>query len=314
MSQREYWTMLRRCYSRMICLTVLALFLVSTNGYGQEFNAQVSVIAPQNQSFPIRIIESLENNIIEFLNNRRFTNFNYSVEERIEMNLLFTVQEQPAIDQFKGKFQITYSRPIYGSDYNSAVVTLVDNDIEFRYLENTQIEFSPERYQNNLSSILGFYAYFILGLDGDTFSELGGTDFYNVAQQVVGAAQNSGRPGWNAFEGTSNRYWLVDNQLQAVFRPFRKCLYEYHRLGFDTMQEDVVTARSTIMTSIEGLKPVHQTKPASYNLQIFFTAKADELVNLFKPADAREKAKLFNTLQIIDPANLTKYQNMMRGS
>jgi hypothetical protein len=228
--------------------------------------------------------------------------------------MLLTIQEQPAIDQFKGKLQVTYSRPIYGTDYNSAVVTLVDNDIDFRYLENTQIEFSPERFQNNLASILGYYAYFVLGLDGDTYSELGGTDFYNVAQQIVAAASGSGKPGWNAFEGTKNRYWLVDNQLQSVFRPFRKCLYDYHRLGFDTMHDDVVAARAVISAAIEGLKPVHQTKPASYNLQIFFTAKADELSNLFKPADGREKAKIFNTLQIIDPANLTKYQIMMRGS
>ncbi len=295
-------------------LLFLGFLFCVTASTAQEFNTQVSIVAPRISNQPERIYKSLETSIIEFMNNRRFTNLNYGINERIELNILITLSAHNVIDRFEGKVQITYSRPIYGSDYNSAVVTLVDNDFNFQYLENTQIEFTPERFQNNLAHMLGFYAYFVLGLDGDTYSELGGTDFYNVAQQIVNSAQQSGNGGWQAFEGTKNRYWLVDNQLQNVFRPLRTCLYKYHRLGFDTMNDDVVAARKQIMEALEGLKSIHQTKPASYNLQVFFTAKADELVNLFKPADPREKAKLFNTLQIIDPANLSKYQQMMRSN
>lgn len=295
-------------------LILLGLVLMATGSIAQEFITQVSIIPPRIMNHPQRIYKSLETSIVDFMNNRRFTNFNYGVNERIELSLVITISDHQVIDQFKGKMQITYSRPVYGADYNSAVVTIVDKDFDFQYLENTQIEFTPERFQSNLASVLGYYAYFILGLDGDTYAELGGTDFYNIAQQVVNSAQQAGNPGWKAFEGTKNRYWLVDNQLQTVFRPLRVCLYKYHRLGFDIMSTDLVGGRALVMEAIEGLKSVHQTKPASYNLQIFFTAKADELVNLFKPADPREKAKLFNTLQIIDPANLTKYQQMMRGN
>ena len=191
---------------------------------------------------------------------------------------------------------------------------MVDNQVQFNFLENTQIEFTPERFITNLSSILGFYAYFILGLDADSFAPLGGTEFYNQAQQVVNNAQNASESGWKAFEDQRNRYWLLDNQQQAVFRPFREMLYGYHRTGMDTMTEDAAAARATIAAQIEKLKPVHQAKPASYNLQVFFNAKYNELVEIFKVGDAQQKSKVFNTLQIIDPGHISQYQGIMRGS
>jgi len=294
-------------------LTIAAVAL-TLSAHAQEFNCSVSVIAPQIQSTPQRIWTSMETAIRELMNARRWTDLNYSVQERIECNLLLTITEQSSADRFKGTLQVTYSRPVHGTDYMSPVIDLVDNDVEFNFLENTQIEFTPERFQNNLSSILGFYAYFILGVDGDTFSELGGTDFYNVAQQIVANAQNASEKGWKAFEGTKNRYWLIDNQIQAVFRPFRECLYNYHRYGLDVMSTNLEDGRKAIGDAIEMLRSVHQAKPSSYNLQVFFNAKSDEIVDLFKPVPAQEKSRLFTTLQIIDPGNISKYQNMMRGS
>jgi hypothetical protein len=295
-------------------LSLLAGAALCTSAQAQEFNCQVSVIAPQIATAQPRVFQSLEMAIKDFFQNRRFTNLNYAPSERIEINLLLTINNQPAPDRFEGTLQVIYARPVYGTDYNTPVLDLVDNQVQFNFLENTQIEFAPERYLNNLSSLLGFYAYFILGLDADTFSPLGGTDFYNQAQQVVNNAQNASEPGWKAFEDQRNRYWLLDNQLQAVFRPFRELLYNYHRLGMDTMTEDVAAARRTIATQIEKLKPVHQVKPASYNLQVFFNAKYNELVELFKKAEPAEKSKVFNTLQIIDPGHISQYQNIMRGS
>jgi hypothetical protein len=280
----------------------------------QEFNCQVSVIAPQVSNAEPRIFKSLELAIKEFYQNRRFTNQNYAPSERIDINLLLTISSVPQPDRFEGSLQVIYARPVYGTDYNSPILDMVDNSIQFNFLENTQIEFTPDRHLNNLSSLLGFYAYFVLGLDADTYSPLGGAPFYTLAQQVVNNAQNASETGWKAFEDQRNRYWLLDNQLQAVFRPFRELLYAYHRNGMDTMTEDVQAARRVIATQIERLKTVHQAKPASYNLQVFFNAKYNELVELFKPAEPQEKTKLFNTLQIIDPGHINQYQNMMRGS
>ncbi|MCB0794938.1 MAG: DUF4835 family protein [Flavobacteriales bacterium] len=292
----------------------MLIMTVGPAANSQEFNCQVSVIAPQIQSTPPRIWKSMETAILELMNNRRWTDRNYTPEERIEVNLLLTINEQSGMDRFSGKLQVTYARPVFGTDYNTPVIDLIDNDVDFTFLENTQIDFSVDRYQNNLASILGFYAYFILGLDGDTFSQLGGSDMYATAQQIVTIAQGASSPGWKAFEGNNNRYWLVDNQLQAVFRPLRECLYTYHRMGMDNMHSDIETSRQEIMDAIERLRTVHQAKPASYNMQVFFNAKNDELVELFKPVPTQDKSRLFTTLQIIDPGNISKYQNMMRGS
>lgn len=300
--------------NRTRSLSLLSGLLLAGAVHAQEFNCQVSVIAPQIATAQPRVFQSLEMAIKDFYQNRRFTNLNYAPSERVEINLLLTISNQPAPDRFEGTLQVIYARPVFGSDYNTPVLDLVDNQVQFNFLENTQIEFAPERYLNNLSSLLGFYAYFVLGLDADTFSPLGGTDFYNQAQQVVNNAQNASESGWKAFEDQRNRYWLLDNQQQAVFRPFRELLYNYHRLGMDTMTEDVAASRRTIAAQIEKLKPVHQVKPASYNLQVFFNAKYNELVELFKKGEPAEKSKLFNTLQIIDPGHISQYQNIMRGS
>lgn len=293
---------------------ILFASILGVAARAQEFNCKVSVIAPQIANQDPRIYKSLESAIMQLMNTRRWTNYNYAPAERIDCNFLITVTSQPSIDRFNGTMQVVYSRPVYGTDYLSPVFEIVDNDISFQFLENTQIEFAPERYINNLSSLLGFYAYFMLGVDADTFKNLGGTEFYELAQQVVSNAQNSADPGWKAFEGQVNRYWLIDNQLQAVFRPLREFLYSYHRGAFDQMGTDPANARKAIAASLEKLRTVHQAKPSSYNMQVFFNAKYQELVNLYKPADPQEKSKVLNTLSLIDPGHIQQYQKMVSGS
>lgn len=292
----------------------LVLLLPLIPGQAQEFNCKVQVIAPQIQSTPKRIWQSMETAIVQLMNTRRWTNLNYTQQERIDVNFLLTISEQPSADRFKGTLQVTYSRPAFNSDYLSPVFDILDNNIEFQFLENTQIEFSPDRFTNNLASVIGFYAYFILGVDGDSFQSMGGSEFYAIAQQIVNNAQNTSEPGWKAFEEQKNRYWLLDNQQQAVFRPLREFLYNYHINGIDIMGSDPATARKTMLSAIEKLKTVHQAKPASYNMQVFFNAKGNEIVEIFKPADPADKVKLLNIVQVIDPGNISKYQNMMRGT
>lgn len=290
------------------------VFLLPVVATAQEFNSKVSVIAPQISNVEPRIFKSLETALTQMMNTRRWTNYNYAPAERIDCNFLFTINEMSSIDHFKGTMQIVYSRPVYGSDYLSPVLEILDNNVEFNFIENTQIEFSNERFLNNLSSLMGFYAYFILGVDGDTYKSMGGGEFYEQAQQVVSNAQNASEPGWKAFEEPKNRYWLVDNQQQAVFRPLREFLYAYHRQGFDQMTADPANARKIIVTALEKLKSVHQVKPSSYNLQVMFNAKYNELINLFKSADPAERSKVLNTLQVIDPGHIQQYQRMVTGS
>jgi hypothetical protein len=290
------------------------ILLLPLSAFSQEFNCKATVIAPTVANQDPRIYKSLENAIMQLMNTRRWTNYNYAPAERIDCNFLITVNSQPSIDRFDATMQVNYSRPIYGTDYLSPVFNIVDNDITFQFLEGTQIEFTPDRYLTNLSSLLGFYAYFMLGVDADSYKLMGGTEFYEIAQLVVSNAQGASDAGWKAFEGTTNRYWLIDNQLQAVFRPLRELLYNYHRNGFDQMGKDPANARKAIAASIEKLRTTHQAKPSSYNLQVFFNAKYQELVDLFKPADPAEKSKILSTLSLIDPGHIQKYQKMVSGS
>ena len=297
-------------------IKLLLLFILLTFGavQAQEFNCKVSVIAPKIQSTPKRVFESMETAITEMMNTRRWTALNFSPQERIDCNMLLTINEQSAADRFSGTLQVIYSRPVHGSDYLSPVVDILDNNVQFTFLENTQIDFVPDRFTANLSSVIGFYAYFILGVDADTYSPLGGSDFYTQAQAVVSNAQNASESGWKAFEDQKNRYWLIDNQQQAVFRPLRQFLYDYHRNGFDEMATDVAKGRKACAAAIETLKAVHQAKPSSYNLQVVFNAKYNELVDLFKGSDPQERAKVYNTLQIIDPGHINQYLEMMKGT
>lgn len=300
-------------HPRTLLCVLMALFF-SLGSAGQEFNCKATVIAPTVANQDPRIYKSLETAIMQMMNTRRWTNYNYSPAERLDCNVLITVGSQPTIDRWECTMQVTYSRPVYGSDYMSPMFTVVDNDISFNWLEGTQIEFSADRYLNNLSSLLGFYAYFMLGVDADSFKAMGGTEFYELAQDVVSNAQSTSETGWKAYESQTNRYWLIDNQLQAVFRPLRELLYTYHREGFDQMSKDPVAARKKIAASIEKLRTVHQAKPSSYNLQVFFNAKQQEVVNLFKASDPQEKSKILNTLSLIDPGHIQQYQKIVSGS
>ena len=235
---------------RRLPLLLVSLCLATASG-AQEFNCKVSVVAPTIQSTPKRVWQSLENGITQVMNTRRWSNLNFSASERIDCNFLLTINEQPSSDQFKGTLQVIYSRPVFGTDYLSPVMDILDNNIQFQFVENTQIEFSPERFTSNLPSIIAFYAYFILGVDADTYAPMGGSDFYGLAQQVVTNAQNTSEAGWKAYEEQKNRYWLIENQQQAAFRPLREFLYSYHRDGFDKMSTSLATGRKAAAAAIE---------------------------------------------------------------
>jgi hypothetical protein len=297
----------------MIRKTVIlfALWWISFSAFSQELNCKVSVISPQIQSSDKSVFKTLETAIFEFMNNRVWTNDQFKIEERIECNILINIQEWPSIDQMKGSIQIQYSRPVFNAGYNSPILSLTDKDFNIRYIENNPIQYSPDQFRDNLSSILAYYAYIILGFDYDTYSLEGGNPFLIQAQRIVNNAQNAGESGWKAFDGTQNRYWIVENHLHQSFKPLRKCLYEYHRNGFDTMNEDIKTGRSNVLTSLEGLEKVHQLKPGSYNLQLFFIAKSDELVNLFSQGLPDEKSRIVPLLKRLDPGNISKYQKIL---
>jgi hypothetical protein len=277
----------------------------------QELNCKVQVVSTQIQgSDAKRIFDNMSKQVFDFMNNTKWTKDNFSLNERIECNIQINVTEKLSTDEYKGTIAVVSSRPVYKSSLNSTVFNYQDQNFVFKYVEFQPFEFNLSIFQNNLTSVLAYYAYMIIAFDYDTFSKLGGTEYFQKAQTIVANAQSASEPGWKAFEATKNRYWLVENLMATVFQPIRETMYSYHRLGFDIMVDKTDDGRSKILDALSGLLPVHKARPASFNMQIFFNAKCDEIVNLFCKGTSEEKAKLIDLLNSIDPANTNKYSKI----
>jgi hypothetical protein len=293
---------------------VFIFLFVSCAIRSQELNCSIQVVAPTIQgTTEKRIFESLKSSIYEFMNNTHWTKDNFSAQERITMSVLVNITDELAVDQFKGSIQIQTSRPAFKSSYNSTILNYNDNDFQFSYIESQPMDFVETTFTNNLTSVLAYYAYIAIAMDYDTYSLNGGTPYFQKAQQIVSNAQNAAEHGWKAFESTSgkNRYWLVENALNSTYAPLRECMYKYHRMGFDLMCNDLATGRANVYESLLLVQKVYQEKPAAFNLQVFFSAKADELVKLYSGAFPEEKGKAANLLKSIDPANANKYDKII---
>ncbi|MCK6650026.1 MAG: DUF4835 family protein [Bacteroidia bacterium] len=287
------------------------LLLITSFSFAQELNCKVQVLSQQIQGTDKRVFTTLQTAIFEFMNNKKWTNDQFKLDERIDCSILINVTERPSTDQFIATIQVQSRRPVYKSSYNSVLLNYNDNDFQFTYLENQPLEFNENQFTTNLTSVLGFYAYLIIGMDYDTFSMNGGTTYLQKAQNIVNQAQNTSETGWRAFESNKNRYWLINNMLDAPFINIRECMYNYHRKGLDEMVSNKEGGRANILEALESLRKVHQARPLSFAMQIFFNAKSDEIINIFSGAFSDEKSKVVTLLNDIDPTNSNKYQKIM---
>ena len=288
---------------------LILLFFTSIlkTAVSQELNCQVQIVSDQIAGTDKRAFDAMKTAIYEFMNNRKWTNETFKTEERIDCSILINLTEKISSDEFKGTLQIQSRRPVFKTSYNSVLLNYNDNDIKFKFQENQPLDFVESTYSSNLTSILAYYAYLVIGLDYDSFSLNGGTPYLQKCLSVVNNAQNSGEQGWKAFDSDKNRYWIINNMLDASFVSLRECMYTYHRKGLDAMADNKEAGRAVILESIQSLKKVHQIKPLSFSLQVFFIAKADEIVNIFSGGFADEKAKIVSLLNEIDPTNSNKY-------
>jgi hypothetical protein len=267
----------------------------------------VQVLSQQIAGSDKSAFEALKTAIFEFMNNRKWTNESFKLEERIDCSILINLTDRLGTDEYKGTFQVQSRRPIYKTSYNSVLLNYNDQDFQFKYTENQPLEFNDNQFNGNLTAVLGYYAYLIIGLDYDSYALNGGATYLQRALAISNTAQDAAEPGWKAFESNKNRYWLINNMLDASFIPLRECYYNYHRKGLDIMVDNKESGRLAITESIENLKKIHGIKPLSFNMQVFFNAKSDEIINIFSGAFTDEKAKIVNTLNEIDPTNANKY-------
>jgi len=278
----------------------------------QEFMCQVSVNSPQVEGTEKKVFQTLQTQLYEFINNRKWTNFVYKTEERLECSMMITITERISTDQFKARINVVLQRPVYKTSYNTNLLNLVDKDFDFRYVEYQPLDYNDDAFTSNLTSMVAYYLYVMLGIDADTFTKFGGTPYFEKARGVVNAAQNTTEAGWKAYENLKNRYWLVENLLNSSYSPFREGLYSYHRTGLDIMSENMDLGRSGVNDCLENMLKVTREKSNLYISQLFIDAKRDELINIYTQASPMDKTKAINVLKEIDPANSSRYQQIMQ--
>ena len=294
--------------SYLCCL----LLLIALPVRAQELRCNIQLVTTQIQGSNRSVTEALQTALYEFVNTRVWSNNVFTSEERIECNIMLNITSLVG-SEFSGTVSVQSRRPVYNSVFNTNLINFQDRDLKFNYVEGQPLEFSDVTYTSNLTSIIAFYIYIILGMDYDSFSLNGGSAFFQKAETIVTNAQQSSERGWKAYEGNyRNRYWLVQNLLDDRYRGVREFTYKYHRLGLDRMSSRPNEARTDITEQFKLLQDVFRRKPDPYLflLQIVFDAKSNEWVDIFSNGTPDEKTRVVRLLKEIDPANISKYDKI----
>jgi len=293
-------------------LGIIIVFLfLSCPVAAQEFHFKVEFETRQVQNYDRSAVTNLKNAMTDFLNNRKWTHYNFAPGERIQCTLLFNITGIVGADNYSGNFHIIMERPVFHSDYHSPLLNMIDKDVKFRYTPSQNLNFIPNTYSDNLSSLLAYYAYMILGVDFDTFSPDGGNPFYQQAMSIVQSAQSSSDPGWKSVEGNKNRYHFVAEMLNNAYEPLRQFLYQYHRRGLDVMYSNPDAGRRVVLSSLRDLQQVYEKRPDLYVLQLILDAKRNEIIGMFSRAPESQKSQMVDIMSIIDPANGNRYRQVL---
>ena len=283
-----------------LCVSLFLLFS-GINIYSQELNAKVVINADQIQTTDRAVFKDMERAFANFLNTRKWSAESYKNYEKINCTLFLNISKMPSIGSFTASAQITSARPIYNTNYETVVFNFADREWEYEYIESQPLEYNDNNYINNLTSMLAYYAYIILGMDNDSFSDLGGSPFYQKALVVVNNAQSSDRAGWQALGSNRNRYALMENLNNPQMIDLRKNTYRYHRMALDSFDKTPDQSRETILEVLKNVKKVWGIYPTSILVTSFFDAKATELVNVFSEGNLQVRREAFDILTSIDP-------------
>lgn len=287
---------------------LLANSLVSS---AQEFNFNVRINTQKLQTVDPQVFETLSQSIRDFMNNTQWTDENFAVEERIDCNLILTIQEELSPTSFKADLAIQSSRPIYNSSEQTIMLNHLDQDLEFAYEQYQPLEFSVNVFNDNLSSVLSFYAYIILGMDFDSFALYGGEPYFQIAQDILNSTpQNGAFRGWRSMDGNQNRFWMIENILSPRVRPYREAMYNYHRYGLDVMAENPDAGRAIIVQYLDNIQDVYQNYPNSMILQMFLNSKSKEIIEILKRGISTEKDKAIRIMSRIDATNASEYRQI----
>ncbi|RZK22339.1 MAG: DUF4835 family protein [Hymenobacter sp.] len=299
--------------------TVLALLtglLVARPGRAQELLAEVQVSLQNVTITDPNLLTQMQAQMQDLLNNTPWTRQTYSAAERIRLRLFVGITNVPQAGTYLATMRLIATRPVYGTGYETNVLSLTDRNFIFNFSPTTPLAFSANSFTGNLASLLGFYAYLVIGNDQDTFARFGGSPYYDQARIIVQYSANQTTTtnetdtGWTD-ASPNNRYWLLNNLQDPQLEGFRTALYGYYRQGLDVFIEKPEDARNSIMSALSGVQKANALRPGTLFVRAFFNAKADEITNIFRTGTTEQKQKLVTMLSDADPDDLAKYQTLL---
>ena len=289
---------------------ILLVFISFQSLFSQELNCTVSVNYDRMTDVNPQIFKNLEKQLTEFLNTTKWTSKEYKQNEKITCNFFINIAKYNS-NNFESTLQIQSSRPIFNSTYESPILNINDKDFNFRYIEFEQLIYDQNSYTSNLISVLAFYSNLIVGLDKDSFEDLGGTKQLETASNIVNIAQTSGYKGWSQSDGgNTNRYFLISDLLSNTFQPFRRTLFQYHFEGLDLMSENLMKGKEGVAKAVETIAVIQKSRPNALLTRTFFDAKTDEIVSVFSGGPATNNSQLIETLNRISPLNSVKWNKI----
>ena len=293
---------------------MVLLLPLSASAEGEELNATVSLNASRVQGTNTEVFDQLQASLEEFINNRKWTSNTYEEQERIICNFSFVVNSYSDDGTFDCSLMVQATRPVFGSTYRSTLFKYEDKSIKFNYQPYDRLEFIEDNLDNNLTAVVAYYVYIIIGMDLDSMAELGGSEFLNKALTIAGNAQNLGDAGWRAGSSTNNRYAIIDDYMNGAMEPVRKMMYRYHRLGLDTMFRNADNGRKEITEGIALLKKAYEDRPLAYFTKLFTEYKVDEIVNIYSNCTPEEKRSVVETLSNINPSLSSEWEKITRNN
>jgi hypothetical protein len=301
-------------------LFVITLCVISFQVDAQELNARVTVMSNKvGTAVDRKVFNTLQNQLTNFLNTRKWTNDNYRVNEKIDCSFIINIESVNEPNVYKASLAIQAARPVYNASYKSAIINFQESDLLFKYIEFQPVEFNDTRVQGteasvaNLTAVFAFYAYTIIGIDNDSFSPKSGEVNFSKAQNIVtNAPEGKGISGWRVFDGLRNRYWLNENLVNSRYNIIHDIIYTYYRAGLDKMYDSESEARSNMLQALIQLQAFNKENPNTMILQFFMQGRAQEIIGVFKNAMPPEKSRIIEIASEIDIVNAIKYKQELQ--
>ena len=292
---------------RIYCFFLVSLFSVAATS--QQLNCEIVINAEQTGEANVSVFKTLENALAEFVNQTDWTGQDLEPHERINCSMFINITSFDA-NSFSGTLQVQSSRPVFGSTMISPVFNFKDDALNFDYTEYETLEFSPNSYTSNLVSVISFYVYTVLGLDADTFEEMGGSSHFEVANQIVSLAQQGNYSGWRPSDGNRSRYRLNADLLSNAFSGYRETLYNYHREGLDLMHSSPEIGKRGVAGAILKLEELNSNRPNSLLVRTFFDAKALEVEQIFSGGPSVSIKEVVDALNTMAPTFSENWANI----